>query len=213
MVVADVANLRYNESMGKLNKKILQEAKDSAQEAGARIEKPDSTLKAPQRPVEAPSQGAYWKGRDFTPKPGSRRARAQPLRSKSNAPADLRPRKLMGMEVVERPVTDNILTNVQQLQEFEEFKKSILPVTLADVQSGMTAPEILQKYQALAAARMASLLVDPRQAYAASKEIMDRTMGKAVERKVVKHQYEDMSEQELDALILAQIKEVTGDKK
>lgn len=152
-------------------------------------------------------QKAYWKGRQYPGTPGSRRARITPgktvaIRSatsgRSNSPT-LDERKNEGYEIAEA------------LAEFQEFKETLLPALQGDVQSGMTAEEILKKYQAVAAAKMVSLLNDRKVGYAAAKELLDRTMGKAIERKAVRHQFEDLSEKEIDALIVSAMKEVEDD--
>lgn len=165
-----------------------------------------STSQTPPDPLKDPTS-PYWKGRQYPGPPGSRRARIEPgktvaIRSatsgRSNQPT-FEERKNEGYEIAEA------------LAEFQEFKETLLPSLQGDVQSGMSAEEILRKYQAVAAAKMVSLLMDNKVGYAAAKELLDRTMGKAVERKAIKHQFEDLSEKEIDALIITAMKDSEDD--
>lgn len=160
----------------------------------------------------------YWKGRPFPPKAGSRRAQIVPKRTTSNAPADLRPRMPLPPVVADLGVASSRATDtnndkqldlVAALQEFEQFKEALLPALQQDVKGGLTAQEIMQKYQSVAAARLVSLLpsMNPKFAASAATQILDRTLGKAVERKAIAHQFQDLSEKELDALIISTLQD------
>jgi uncharacterized protein (DUF433 family) len=101
------------------------------------------------------------------------------------------------------------IDTVAALQEFEQFKESMLPALQKDLSDGLSAEQIMKKYQAVAAARIVSLLpnLNPKFAASAASQILDRTMGKAVERKAIAHQFQDLSEKEIDALIVSTLKE------
>ncbi len=92
----------------------------------------------------------------------------------------------------------------RDLIEFEDFQTTILPMLRRDLKAGMTAKQLHEKYAALAAARMINIALTEENtgaAAAASKDILDRTAGKATEKKEVTHRFKDMDEKDLDALI------------
>ena len=91
--------------------------------------------------------------------------------------------------------------------EFEDFKETILPSLQQDLKDGHTEQQLREKYLALATARIISLLSShkPEVALSAAKDIIDRTIGKAVERKAHIHKMDGLSEQEIDALILSKL--------
>lgn len=106
---------------------------------------------------------------------------------------------------------------IDELAEFEEFKLSILKKLRRALVAGAKAEEIFMLVQAEAAARMATFALtelEPVKAMAAIKDILDRTQGKAIERKHITATYEDTSDEELDRLLkneeeeLAVIKEI-----
>lgn len=93
---------------------------------------------------------------------------------------------------------------IQDLRDFEEFQETILPALRKDVKAGLTAEQLQKKYSALAQARLISeALTNENAAVAipAAKDLLDRTHGKATEKKIVKHQFDDMSDEELNAIL------------
>ena len=89
------------------------------------------------------------------------------------------------------------------LAEFEQFREEILPALRKDLGSGLTAQEIYNKYQAHAAARGITIAMTSTRessALVAIKDVLDRTDGKPVERKVVIGKFDGLSDQELRAL-------------
>lgn len=106
-----------------------------------------------------------------------------------------------------RPAEKRMTDFIQDLVEFEDFKETILPAIRKDVKSGMTAKQLREKYAALAQARLitdALMNPDAGKAAVAAKDIIDRAEGKAVERKETTHRFENMSDQELDALLASE---------
>jgi glucuronate isomerase len=100
---------------------------------------------------------------------------------------------------------------LDNLAEFEEFAEKILPAIRRDLTSGMTETQILEKYKALAAASVATLttkLDTPAVALAAARDILDRTGGKAVERRQVEHRLGKLPEKELDAVIYTELEKL-----
>lgn len=98
---------------------------------------------------------------------------------------------------------------VDNLTAFQNFADTVLPALRADLAAGMTAPQILEKYQAVAAARLVTQLAQadsPAAALAAANSVLDRVQGKAVERKAITHRLDQVDEREVDALLRTKMK-------
>ena len=97
---------------------------------------------------------------------------------------------------------------MDELDEFAEFKKSILPALREDIKNGVSAEEIYKKAQALAATRMVMIAmreVDSTKAIAAVKDILDRTQGRATEKQEITHKLESLPDEQLDALLKSKL--------
>lgn len=91
-----------------------------------------------------------------------------------------------------------------KLVAFEEFEQQILPALVKDLKSGMTPSQLREKYDSIVQARAITTALteaDSGKAMTAVKDILDRTHGKAVEKKEVTHRLQEVSDQELDAII------------
>lgn len=100
--------------------------------------------------------------------------------------------------------------NIDELAAFEEFQQSLLPYLRNAIRKGATAEEIYKKAQAMAAARavtIAATSMDETKAMSAIKDILDRSGGKAAERRTVEHKFKDLSDSELDAMLLSEFEE------
>lgn len=98
---------------------------------------------------------------------------------------------------------DSFMDNlIDDLIEFEDFREKILPAIRKDVASGMSAAELRTKYSSMVQARqITEALVAGG---SAAKDIIDRTEGKPTEKREVKHTFDSMSDEELDALLLSE---------
>lgn len=97
---------------------------------------------------------------------------------------------------------------LDNLAAFEEFEATILPALRKDLKSGLTAQQILEKYQGHAAAVLASgmfLSGTPADARAAAKELLDRVQGKPTERRELTHKLDRMPEKDIDALLVSKL--------
>lgn len=100
---------------------------------------------------------------------------------------------------------------LDKLAAFQEFQAALSPKMQRMILDGSSAEEIIAETAAYAAARIATIAVtdnDSGKAYAAAKDILDRAHGKAVERRELKHKFAEMNEDEIDAMIVSQMKEV-----
>lgn len=96
---------------------------------------------------------------------------------------------------------------LEDLSEFEEFRTKIMPAIRRDLLAGMTAAELRSKYAALVQARLITDAIttpDAGKAATAGKDVLDRAYGKATEKKEVTHKFEDLSDQELDAILMSE---------
>lgn len=93
---------------------------------------------------------------------------------------------------------------IDDISEFEAFRREILPGLRKDLSSGMSSDDILAKYKSYMAARQVTIALtseDEGKAQAAIKDSLDRVDGKAKERKEVEHKFAKLSDEELDALV------------
>ena len=100
---------------------------------------------------------------------------------------------------------------IDDLLEFDRFREEILPELRQMVLEGKSASEILKKFEAHAAARLitnALTSLDAQKATTASKEILDRTQGKAVERKKIQHELADLEDKQLDAILRTALEDI-----
>jgi hypothetical protein len=104
----------------------------------------------------------------------------------------------------------DMVNMVNDLAEFEDFRKQFLPMIQKDLREGKTVKELRGKYQALLTARVIQIGLmeaDASKALAAIRDTLDREEGRAVERKAVAHRFEGMDEKELDALLASKLKQ------
>lgn len=102
---------------------------------------------------------------------------------------------------------------LDELTEFQEFQQ-LLPALRRALVDGKDAGEIYDDFSNMAAVRtvqIALLEQDSGKALSAIKDILDRTQGKAVERKEVKHKFSDLPDDDLDAILLSELDDVSYD--
>jgi hypothetical protein len=95
----------------------------------------------------------------------------------------------------------------EAIAEFEKFKETTLKAIRKDIYSGMDAKEMRKKYASILQGRLISnALTEEDNAKAATmiKDLLDRNEGKATEKKEVSHKFSDLSDEELDAVIISE---------
>jgi geranylgeranyl pyrophosphate synthase len=109
-------------------------------------------------------------------------------------------------------VQTKVVSLLDDVIAFEEFQNSILPMLRADIKNAkLTAPDMYQKYQKLAAARGITFALreqDATKAMGAIKDILDRTQGKPKESKEIEHRLGKLPDQELDSLLVSEAAEL-----
>lgn len=105
--------------------------------------------------------------------------------------------------------TEHLMVSaLDRLAAYEEFEESILPSLRKAMKEGKTDIEIYNMVRGAAAARTATIALterDPAKALSAIKDILDRTGGKATERREIEHKYSKLKEEELDSLLLSEL--------
>jgi hypothetical protein len=99
---------------------------------------------------------------------------------------------------------------IDQVSAFKEFQDSILPALMADLKNGATSEQLRAKAIAALEAKKISLAIreqDSMKALALIKDIQDRHEGKAKERTEVSHKFQNVKEDELDAIVLSKLAE------
>lgn len=111
-------------------------------------------------------------------------------------------------------VEDKMLSKIDRKREFEAFQEALPKELRQDILEGKTSKEITKKYANYVAARLVGIALqdqNPSRALSAIKEVLDRVEGKPTETKKISHQLEDLPDDELDAVILAQFEEVASE--
>jgi len=100
--------------------------------------------------------------------------------------------------------------SLDELAAYEEIIAGLPKDLKQALINGDSAEMLYKKYSNIAAVRVLQILFtekDSGKALSAAKELLDRTHGKAVERKHIKHELEGLDDDALDALILSEAKE------
>lgn len=103
-----------------------------------------------------------------------------------------------------------MLAALDDLAEFEDYKRTVLKSIKDDIKAGLTAPQIYKKYEAMVAARTVSIALtekSPKDVTPLLKDISDRAGGRAVERQIVVNPHANMTDEEVRALLQSRLAE------
>lgn len=101
-------------------------------------------------------------------------------------------------------------------EQFKEIEETLLKHIREDLAKGMSADDIYQKYENLAAARAVTLLAQSNESkdlIPVIREIRDRASGRPMEKKQVTHKLASLSDEELRALVASEMSESYEDLK
>jgi len=104
---------------------------------------------------------------------------------------------------------------LDDLAEFEEFRNDFLKVLRKDLAAGLSPTELRNKYKSLVQARQLAIALtseDTNQAAQAAQKILDRQEGKATEKQEVQHKFEQLPDEELDAVIQGKLNKLRSVK-
>lgn len=102
---------------------------------------------------------------------------------------------------------DHRIRSVDDLALYDRLMGTMLKDLKEDLANGLTPEDLRHRYASLAQARGINVALtdaDPKNVLAAVKDILDRSEGKAKERKEIEHTLGKLSEKELDALIISE---------
>lgn len=101
---------------------------------------------------------------------------------------------------------------VDQLNAFERFKALIPPELQAELAKGTPPEKILKKFTNFAAARVVADAINPSSSTGAksAREILDRVYGKPTERSEVINKYDNLTDEQLTALVKTKKAEVAA---
>jgi hypothetical protein len=102
-----------------------------------------------------------------------------------------------------RPKKSALADTAEELALFYKWRDELLP-KLASLQAASVGPEdILKSFSNEAAARLVTLALtskDQKIALAAMQDVLDRSQGKATQRTVVTNKFDNLKDEEIDAL-------------
>ena len=107
-----------------------------------------------------------------------------------------------------RAEQDRKVDMLDRLSQFDWFEQTILPAIREDLQAGTPAEALRAKYQAVVQACLISTAIadsDPKNRIAASKDVLDRSEGKAKERVEQTHKFESLDEDQLTAILKSKL--------
>lgn len=103
---------------------------------------------------------------------------------------------------------------MDELAEFEELKATIMPALIEHLKNGKSAGELRKMALAVIQAKQISNAITADKvgdSNAACKDIIDREEGRPIETKKITHRHQDLPDDQLDALILSKMKDVSED--
>lgn len=103
---------------------------------------------------------------------------------------------------------------LDELAAYEKFKQELLPKLRQAVLEGWSPSRIYELAGTYVAARSVDIALreqDSNKALAAIKEVLDRGIGKAVDKIETTHKYSKTSDEELDNILAAHLKEEDED--
>lgn len=106
-----------------------------------------------------------------------------------------------------------LLDGLEKLEAYESWREKILPMIEADIASGLSTDEILDKYEVYAAARLVSDLVNPRVGSESAKNILDRTKGRPTQKTETTHKFENMTDEEIASVLESELSSISYEDK
>jgi hypothetical protein len=121
---------------------------------------------------------------------------------------------MAGMGKTSNKAEHRLVTQLDALAEFEEFREKLLPALQKDLSKGLTAEQILEKYAAVSAARLvhaSATAISETAVIAAAEKHLDRVLGKPKQSVETTHKFKDLSDAELDAILKSELQNLPQD--
>jgi hypothetical protein len=121
------------------------------------------------------------------------------------------PRRPKKKPLGQNAAEDAAIEGFDELQLYEKWKSEILPALTADIANGLTPTQIIEKHKSILVARQLMRALSPEDtavSAGAAKELLDRSEGKAVERKSVEHRLAALPDEQLDAVLSTKLRDL-----
>lgn len=105
-------------------------------------------------------------------------------------------------------VEEDMVDALDELSRYQDFLKMVPKKLQEALLRGASAKEIYEQFSQDAAARAVLIAMtekDSSKALAAIKEVQDRALGKAVEKKETTHKFDALPDEELDAILTSEV--------
>lgn len=103
----------------------------------------------------------------------------------------------------------DMIRNLDDLDLLERFKKELLPALQAAVKAGKSAEEIFRLSEPMLAAKLVTEALrssDVSKVTNAIKNMIDRSAGPVTAKEEVQHKFENLSEEQINAILLQKLK-------
>jgi uncharacterized coiled-coil protein SlyX len=110
-----------------------------------------------------------------------------------------------------RPKSKSFDDHLEELEMYAEFKAKVLPELRQMMAKGTNDKDILKTFSKHVAARLVSIALtepDSQKAMSAVKELLDRVHGKSTDNKSIKHEFAELNDTQLDALIMTELSDI-----
>lgn len=108
---------------------------------------------------------------------------------------------------------DKLVRGLDQLAAYQNYRDNVSPYIQRALEEGWSHEKILASFTELAAAKLVQLALNGtgKEQMSALKELLDRTQGRPVEKLEVKGKLEQLSEKELDSLLMTKLAKLEGE--
>lgn len=123
-------------------------------------------------------------------------------------------KKNINKQLAVNPEEERMARIMTKLEGYEEWQKDVPALLKKAILEGKDASQLYEQFSSVAAVRVIQILMtegDSGKALAAAKELLDRQYGRATEKKIVRHQFDDMPDDDLDAILISELEELTDD--
>ncbi len=107
---------------------------------------------------------------------------------------------------------NHMIDMLDALADFEEFRETVLPAIQKDLKAGLNAKQLREKYLAMIQAKQITDVLMNMDTIDGAQKIIDREEGRATEKQEVRHKFEDLPPEQLDAALVSLLKKANPDE-
>lgn len=123
--------------------------------------------------------------------------------------------KLTKAQMKGNTVDEEMARNLDMLSDYDQYAEDVAPILRKAVAEGWPPAKIFAHFQSYIAARAVTVALnekDSGKALAAVKDLLDRSVGKAVDRQETTHRLEKLGDEDLDKLLAGLVAETETSK-